>query len=139
MTIGEQLKKRRLEAKLTQKELGEKLGITQQQIAQYESGKRIPKTETIIKIAEALGFDYYDFLEVDIETVKKVTYLKKELESLNHVQKELEEYFADDTKNLDLEILQNFRKLNKSGQKEAAKRVQELTEIPRYTQEETAI
>ena len=32
-----------------------------------------------------------------------------------------------------VEILQNFQKLNTSGKKEAAKRVQELTEIPRYT------
>lgn len=55
MNIGEQIKKYRLEAKLSQKELGERLGISQQQIAQYENGKRIPKIETINNIAGALG------------------------------------------------------------------------------------
>ena len=46
----------------------------------------------------------------------------------------IEELEKDTTRMLDVEILQNFRKLNKSGQTEAAKRVQELTEIPRYTE-----
>lgn len=55
MTIGEQIRKYRTEANLSQKELGEKLGVTQQQIAQYESGKRIPKIDTINNIAGALG------------------------------------------------------------------------------------
>lgn len=55
MNIGEQIKKYRLEAKLSQRELGERLGISQQQIAQYENGKRIPKIETINNIAGALG------------------------------------------------------------------------------------
>lgn len=55
MTIGEQIKKYRKEAGLTQKQLGEKLGISQQQIAQYESGKRVPKIDTINNIAGALN------------------------------------------------------------------------------------
>lgn len=55
MNIGEQIRKYRKEAGLSQKELGEKLGVTQQHIAQYENGKRIPKLETINNIAGALG------------------------------------------------------------------------------------
>lgn len=55
MTIGEQIKKYRKKAGLSQRELGEKLGVSQQHIAQYENGKRIPKIETINSIAGALG------------------------------------------------------------------------------------
>lgn len=55
MTLGEQIRKYRTEANLSQKELGAKLGVSQQQIAQYESGKRIPKIDTINNIAGALG------------------------------------------------------------------------------------
>ena len=55
MSIGEQIRKYRKEAGMSQKELGKKLGISQQQIAQYENGKRIPKIETINSIAGALG------------------------------------------------------------------------------------
>lgn len=55
MTIGENIKRIRLERHMTQKELGEKLGgISQQQIGQWETGKANPKIETIDKIATAL-------------------------------------------------------------------------------------
>ncbi len=55
MNIGEQIKKYRLAAKMSQRELGEKLGLSQQQIAQYENGKRTPKIETLNNIAGALN------------------------------------------------------------------------------------
>lgn len=55
MNIGEQIKKYRLKLGISQKELGKRLGMSQQQIAQYENGNRIPKIETINNIADALG------------------------------------------------------------------------------------
>lgn len=55
MDIGEQIRNYRKKAGLSQKELGRKLGVSQQHIAQYENGKRIPKLETINNIAGALG------------------------------------------------------------------------------------
>lgn len=55
MSIGEQIRKYRKESGISQKELGRRLGISQQQIAQYENGTRIPKIETINSIAGALG------------------------------------------------------------------------------------
>lgn len=57
--IGENIKHIRLEKKMTQKELGAKLGgISQQQIGQWETGKAKPKIETIKKIADALEVNY---------------------------------------------------------------------------------
>ncbi len=47
---------------LTQKELGNKLGVTQQTVAQYENGARIPKLETLKKIASALDVPVEDIL-----------------------------------------------------------------------------
>ena len=35
----------------------------------------------------------------------------------------------------EFKLLNHFRKLNNSGKEESIKRVEELTEIPRYTQE----
>lgn len=55
MDIGEQIRKYRKEIGLSQKELGKRLGVSQQHIAQYENGKRVPKIETINNIAGALG------------------------------------------------------------------------------------
>lgn len=78
MTIGEQIRKYRKEAKMSQKELGVKLGISQQQIAQYENGNRIPKIDTINNIAGALEMGvrrlYPDFTME--EWKKSETYLQ---------------------------------------------------------------
>lgn len=60
MTIGENIKNIRKKANLSQKALAEKLGVSQQMIAQYEKGKRHPKIETIDKIATALGVRIVD-------------------------------------------------------------------------------
>lgn len=54
MTIGENIKRIRIDKGLTQRDLAAKLQITQQSIAQYENGKRIPKIYTARKIADAL-------------------------------------------------------------------------------------
>lgn len=54
MTIGENIRKIRIDKGLTQRDLAAKLQITQQSIAQYENGKRIPKIYTVRKIADAL-------------------------------------------------------------------------------------
>lgn len=59
--IGTRIKYYRLKRGLTQKQLGERLGdMPQQYIAQYETGKRIPKQETLEKFAVALGCSEYD-------------------------------------------------------------------------------
>ena len=63
MSIGEEIKKIRKEAGLSQKELGERLKVSQAMIAQYENGKRTPKIETLIKIAEALNCEVSDIDE----------------------------------------------------------------------------
>ncbi|WP_367783333.1 helix-turn-helix transcriptional regulator [Streptococcus pluranimalium] len=47
----ERLKKLRLEAGLTQKEIAEKFGIKQPTYAQWESGRTKPKGETLEKFA----------------------------------------------------------------------------------------
>ena len=62
MTLGEKLKNCRIEKKLSQKALGEKLGMPQQMIAQYESDKRKPKIETLKRISSALGVGIDTFL-----------------------------------------------------------------------------
>ena len=55
MTTGELIKDARKKAGLTQKELGEKLGISYQTIAQWENNLRNPKQETLQRIANALN------------------------------------------------------------------------------------
>lgn len=63
MARGENIKKARLKAGWTQKQLGEKMGITLQTVAQWETGRRTPKFETLQKLAAALGVSVNDLLD----------------------------------------------------------------------------
>ena len=55
MSIGENIKRIRKQKGWTQKKLAMELGVSQQNLAQYEGNKRNPKLGTIIKIADGLG------------------------------------------------------------------------------------
>ena len=59
MSVGENIKRIRKERHLSQRELGEKLGISQQMVGQYENNPTPPKLETVQKIATALDVPVY--------------------------------------------------------------------------------
>ena len=115
MTTGERIRKFRTEKKLSQSTLGSKLGISQQQIAQYELGTRTPKIDTLAKIANALDIDI-DNLR-DIETLHPMDYTEA-IFSYEHIR-------YDRIKTL-------YDKLNDLGKEEAIKRLDELTQIEKY-------
>lgn len=52
--IAQQVIDRRAELNLSQKELAELCGTTQPAIARFESGKRPPRVDTLLAMAEAL-------------------------------------------------------------------------------------
>ena len=52
--VGCRIKAARKAKKLTQEELGKKIGVSFQAIAQWETGRRNPKYETLLKISNAL-------------------------------------------------------------------------------------
>ena len=49
------LRGKRAEADLSQIELATKAGVNKDTVAKYEAAARIPSTETLVKLAEALG------------------------------------------------------------------------------------
>ena len=75
MNFSQLLKSIRMEKGFSQKEIAEKLGVSQPSYAQYEPGKRNPKAETIKKIADALGVSIEeinpDLGNLSMEIVKK--------------------------------------------------------------------
>lgn len=119
MTIGENIRKIRKEKGLTQKKLGELCNMNEVQIRQYELGKAKPKLETAIKIATALSVDIGKLIE-DCNIVFPPAKPKRSTSLL-----------GDCT--LEDDLLDAFYNLNDEGQKEAVKRVDELTEIPKYS------
>lgn len=63
MEIHENIKRIRKQKNISQKELAHRLNISPQNLAQYESGKRKPKIETVNRIASALGVNIIDLME----------------------------------------------------------------------------
>ena len=61
MTLGEKLKTCRKWANLTQKELGEKIGIDGATVGKYERGILKPKRETLMKFEDALNYAHGTF------------------------------------------------------------------------------
>lgn len=126
MPTGSRIKEIRKQKGLTQKQLGEKCGMYESQIRKYENGKANPKIETLKKIAAALEVpvslldDTLSFME-DMETTKSRKILAYTV--INELYNRRKQ-----------DLLNAFEKLNSKGQIESVKRVQELTEIPRYTE-----
>ena len=56
--LKDNIKKARLDAGLTQKEVAEKLGVAQAQYARWENGGRNPKDETVEKLAEIFNTSF---------------------------------------------------------------------------------
>lgn len=62
------LKEIRKEKRMTQTEVAEKAGIKRLRYWTYESGKRKPKPEIAMRIANVLEFDWKDFYEAENDT-----------------------------------------------------------------------
>lgn len=67
-TTGERIKAARGKAGLTQKQLGEKLGISYQAVAQWENDLRNPKIKSLRAIANALEVPLRDLISVEDKT-----------------------------------------------------------------------
>jgi transcriptional regulator with XRE-family HTH domain len=55
MTLGTRLKQRRVELKITQKQLADSLNVTPQHISAIEQDKRVPSLSFLTKLSEELG------------------------------------------------------------------------------------
>ena len=60
MNIGERIKSLRKDSGLTQKQLGEKIGISEFSVRKYESGDRTPSTTTLKVIGRIFNLDVND-------------------------------------------------------------------------------
>lgn len=150
MNFGDKLKEERKKKGISQKELGQKLGVSQAMIAQYEKGDRTPKIETIKKIAKALeveaivlmgyrnknsniidlfcGGAAYSDISVD-EILEKLDLTENDLDVLKKSIKSNQE-------GTEKELLINYRKLNNKGQEKAVEQVEMLTKIDEYTKKD---
>lgn len=62
-SIGESIREIRKSKKMTMKELGEKIGLSEQAIGNYERGDRQPNIKILNKIIDALGIKITDLID----------------------------------------------------------------------------
>ncbi len=115
MTFQNRLKQLREENNLTQLELAQKFNITSQTISQYERGIRTPDFNLLNSIT--------DFFGVSVDYLLGRTDIRNFNDNNASVDKEK------------LSLIDDYKKLNSTGKKEAEKRVKELTLIPFYVEE----
>ena len=158
VTTGQKIKEARKKAGLTQKELGQKLGLSFQAIAQWENDLRNPKFETLKKIADALGVNIDSLLDestlaqieanvVHPSLVDKINARMDILSDTEHLRgyvtvDELAEMVSDVKKMFEQashKELMEFKKiadvyngLNPDGQRVALERLDELAQLPKY-------
>lgn len=63
MSIGINIKEKRVERNMTQTELAEKVNVNQSMICQIERGTKVPSLPLGQEIAQALGCDIKNLLE----------------------------------------------------------------------------
>lgn len=133
--LAQRIKKYRTDKGITQRELADKLNVSQNAIYNWENGKREPSIDMIRKIATVLEVYTYDLLyDSELATEKKQQDLAEI--GLNFISNGYLE-LPDDEDVVNAILLRNFSRLNRLGKTEAFKRIEELTEIPRYTQNGT--
>lgn len=114
--IRDRIKEIRKQKGITQKELAEKLGITQSGVAAMENSSDSMTMETIRKVASALDVN--------------VLSLFVDLEKIEGNAKMLDEMGFDWD---DLELIDDFHRLNPTGKQTARDFVEGLTMLDKYT------
>ncbi len=74
--LGERIRSARRLAGLSQRELARRVGVTAMAISKYETGKMVPGSSVLLKLAEALGVDMEFFLRPGGVRVEAVSYRK---------------------------------------------------------------
>ena len=86
VTIGEHIKKLRLERGLTQKQVADSCGMADSAIRKYESGKVTPKYEMLQRIAAALGVEWTDLVPTSEQGKQVIEHIKEELQEVERAQ-----------------------------------------------------
>lgn len=79
---------------LTMKELGAEIGVAESTISQYETGKRQPDYETLLKLGEFFGVSV-DYLLTGDENKKAPTQEGERDHAIDHVDEELKDYLDE--------------------------------------------
>ena len=122
--IGENIKTIRKTKGLTQKQLGQLLGVSQAAIGQFKSGKSNLTIDTIKKIADALGVTEWHIMYGMID--------EEVLEKMRNNRKEYAKRFKEKTEAEENGLLENYRSLTKEGKQKVQEYAHDLKGNPDY-------
>lgn len=105
--IGEQIKKYRTIKGIRQKDLAEKIGVSNKRLSNWERGLSMPKQDMVDKICEVLEVDYFDLADMIFEAETTFDYLDLHGE----VNSGFPEYYTNQA------FLKRFNALDKIGRK----------------------
>lgn len=118
MTVGQNIRTFRTKQGLTQAKLSELTGIAEVTIRKYESGKIVPKSQNLNRLAKGLGVSPSDLDEGLSEMIQQwdsqtdTASLSKEVQ----VWESITEFFGDETAS----FLNDFLSLDSEGQQKAS-------------------
>lgn len=92
MNIGEQIKKKRKDCHISQRDLAAKLDMPYSTLANYENGHRTPSIETIEKISNALNISIAELMGLDTSFA-----YNPEIAKLAHKTKSYYEYVSGES------------------------------------------
>ena len=90
VSLSERIRQAREGAHISQKELGESLGISDKSISSYEKGRSMPSFEKLKKIAEITRKPFSYFTEEqtkNTDILEKLLSIEKELEEIRKLLK----------------------------------------------------
>lgn len=87
MDIGSKLKNARNEAKLTQEEIAEKLGVSRQTISNWENSKSYPDIISVIKLSDIYSITLDALLKEDKNMIKHLDETTNIVKSKNRLRK----------------------------------------------------
>lgn len=140
---GNKIRELRLQKGWTQKKLSEESGINETQIRRYELGIKNsnPKTETLRRIAEALGVGLDAFIDLKLDGSWKMdgsqkldggNDLVRTTRESNTLLEGLPRTHQEAVSWKESVLLEQYHKLNEDGQTAAVEAVENLTYNPKY-------
>ena len=123
MTVGQNIRRIRLQKGLTQKQVAEACNTVDAVIRTYELGRANPKPATVAKIATALGTTPAELYGTTDDPLTQAAICQTETKGT-----------INETTIYLIEIAKSLEQLNTNGKAEAAKRIKELTYIPEFQQ-----
>lgn len=128
MGLGERIKEFRLRKGMTQQQLADLIGVQRAAISKYEKNIVDIPLKQLKRIANALNANIYDLVDdnTEIGTIGNYYFKRNSDNSYEFESTKIMSEIPD-------KLISDYNKLNTLGKGEAIKRVEELTEIPKYT------